>query len=243
MASLGCIETMNPIVASSHSELLEALSKVPNDVPPRGIGRRTEHTEPWVLRRLIASLVSAEILQFPLSVELADRPDIVVDSAGHRIGIELMELIPPAYAQAVAIANRDFPSAIVDRSMFGWGATWTRADIRKHLRCEGYRLSGDGWAGNAVEQEWAEAVRGAIEKKTERLNSPGFGVFSENWLGTYASSPGPVFDVEVGATLMAASDLQRPKFKLNFDCAANLVSNSVVVVWKSEVTTCPHVRP
>ncbi len=209
----------------------------------RGFGRRTEHTEPWVLKRLIASLASADLLRYPLSVELADRPDILLVSAGRGIGIELMELIPPAYAQAVAIGNREFPGAIVDRSVFGWGKKWTPADIRNHLRREGHRLSGDGWAGDAVEREWADSVRGAIEKKTERLNTPGFRRLSENWLGTYSSSPGPDFDARVAVGFLGSEDLNRPRFSLNFDCAANLVSDSVLVIGKSGVTTCPHVRP
>ena len=40
------------------------------------------------------SLASAKIVNFPLQVELGDRPDIVLESAGRTIGIELMELVP-----------------------------------------------------------------------------------------------------------------------------------------------------
>jgi len=72
---------MNRVEASSLSELLKALSDVQDDVPPRGIGRRTEHTEPWVLKRLTASLASADFLKFPLTVKLADRPDIALGRA------------------------------------------------------------------------------------------------------------------------------------------------------------------
>lgn len=155
-----------------------------------------------------------------------------------------MELVPAAYAQAVAIANREFPKAtIVDRSVFGWGAEWTAEEIREHLRSEGHRLSGDGWAGDAVEREWAEAVRKAVAKKTERLNAPGFRLFAKNWLGTYASSPGPVFNVTVGASLMSSSDIRQPTYTLNFDGVVNLVSDSVVVVTPEGVTRCEHIRP
>lgn len=233
---------MKRIYAKSLKELLAVLEEVEDDVPPRGSERRTEHTEPWVMKRLVASLASGGVLEFPLAVEMGDRPDLRLNSAGRDIGIELMELVPPAYAHAVAIANTEFPSAIVDRSVFGWGTTWASEDIRQHLRCEGHRLSGPGWAGDAVEREWANAVRGAVKKKTERLNAEGFDSLAENWLGTYSSSPGPVFDARVAATMVAAADLRVPEFGLNFSWAANLVSDSVIVVSQSGVVTCPHVR-
>jgi hypothetical protein len=175
-------------------------------------------------------------------LELVDRPDIHVVSAGQDIGIELIELVPQAYAHAVAIANQEFPSAIVDRSVFRWGITWTADEIRNHLKVEGHRLSGSGWAGDAVEREWADAVREAIAKKTSRLNAPGFQHFSENWLGTYTSSPGPIFDAGVAEKLVGSDDLNHPKSEVNFNCAANLVSDSVIVVSQSGVTSCSHVR-
>lgn len=234
---------MERITAESLGTLLDLLRSMPDEVPPRGMGRRTEHTEPWVLKRLVASLASDGWLKFPLSVELDDRPDIVLEYGGSKTGIELMELIPPAYAQAVAIANREFPNAIVDRSVFGWGTVWTPEAIRQHLRTEGHRLSGDGWAGDAVEREWAEAVRNAVVKKTERLNASGFRKFQKNWLGTYASSPGPVFDVDVSARLLYPSDLRQPTYPMNFDSVVNLVSDSVVIVNPEGVSRCEHVRP
>lgn len=235
---------MEPITAESLDRLFDLLRDLPDKVPPRGMGRRTEHTEPWVMKRLVASLAAGGWLKFPLAVELDDRPDIVLESDGSKIGIELMELIPAAYAQAVAIANREFPKAtIVDRSVFGWGTEWTPQGIREHLRTEGHRLSGSGWAGDAVEREWAEAVRNAVAKKTERLNASGFRLFAKNWLGTYASSPGPVFDVDVGARFLSPSDLRQPTYATNFDGVVNLVSDSVVVVTAWGVSRCEHIRP
>jgi len=232
---------MEIITASSLTDLREALETVPDNVPPRGLGRLTEHTEPWIMKRIVASLAASGFLRFPIIIELSDRPDIVIHSDGQDIGVELMELVPPAYAQAVAIANKEFPEAIVDRSVFGWGTTWAGDDIRQHLKAEGHRLSGHGWVGDAVEREWAGAVCCAIDKKTERLNRTGFGHHSENWLGTYASSPGPAFNVEVGTQYVGSSDLVREQFQLNFDAAVNLVSNSVVVLSKEGIRVCPHI--
>lgn len=233
---------MKHIHAASLDELLAVLVGIEDDVPPRGPGRRTEHTEPWVMKRLVASLASAGVLEFPLAVEMNDRPDLRVKSDGREIGIELMELVPPAYAHAVAIANSEFPGAIVDRSVFRWGTNWESEEIREHLQCEGHRLSGPGWAGDSVEREWVNAVRGAIKKKTERLNADGFNRLPENWLGTYSSSPGPVFDAKVAATMVCPGDLHVPEWSVNFGCAANLVSDSVIAIYPSGMVTCPHYR-
>ena len=229
------------IRASSLSDLRKALEKVPDRVPARGFGRLKEHTEPWVMKRLVASLATSEILKLPLTVELSDRPDIVIDSGGQGIGVELMELVPHAYAEAVAIANKEFPEAIVDRSVFGWGTTWSAMQIRQYLQRDGHGLSGDGWTGDAVECEWAVAVRSAVDKKTERLNSADFRRYSENWLGTYTSSPGPAFNVDVGAGLLSSSDLRRENFESNFDVAVNLVSGSIVIITQDGVNVCQHI--
>ena len=200
---------MNRIQANSLPELVDILSWLPDKVPARGFGRLRKHTEPWIAKRLVATLATNGLLTFPLVVELKDRPDLIIDSAGRAIGMELMELVPPSYAQALGIANVDFPSGIVDRSVFTWGREWNSESIREHLEREGHRLSGDGWAGDAVESEWAAEVRGAIDKKTERLNSSGFQILEENWLGTYASTPGPGLDVRVAAELLMSRGISR----------------------------------
>ena len=97
---------MDRISASSLDELLQSLNKVPDDVPARGMGRRTEHTEPWVMKRLIACLATAKLLRFPLTVEMTDRPDIVIDSAGGGKGFEVggfSERTDAAFQFAIAI--------------------------------------------------------------------------------------------------------------------------------------------
>lgn len=223
------------INANSLTELLAALSSAQDDVPERGLGRLKEHTEPWVMKRIVASLVSSGFLLLPISVKMGDRPDIYIQSSGEDCGVELMELVPPAYAHAVAIRNKEYPGKIVDRSVFGWSKHWTSSEIRDYLEREGHRLSGYPFMGNSVEREWVESLKHAIDKKTERLNSPGFRVHSENWIGTYSSSPGPAFNVDVAKNLLGSFDLARPQYALNFSAAINLVGEKIIVITKNVV--------
>ena len=234
---------MERIEARCLDELLRSLRDVEDNVPRRGAGRTKQHTEAWVAKRLLASFASADKFRFPMTVEFSDKPDLIVTSDDVGIGIELTELVPDAYAQAVAIANQKFPSAIVDRSVFRWGRTWSPQEIQEHLRREGHRLSGPGWAGDSVEREWACAVHGAIEKKVERLNSPGFRTFSQNWLGTYASSPGPIFNSDVASKFLSASNLRCGTFRHHFDACGNLVSRCVILICGYGVRTLPCVEP
>lgn len=184
------------IRAASYSDLLSQLKAAAPVVAARGKGRTKDQTETWITHRLLPTIASCGLFQFPLEVTRQDRPDLRIEAVGITIGVELTEVVPPSYAQAVAIRNQHYPHATVDRSIFTWGMTFTPAQIHSHLQAAGGKLTGPGWAGNAVEQEWTAAVNDAISSKATKLNKPGFTILQRNWLAIYTSSPGPVLDID-----------------------------------------------
>lgn len=183
------------INASSPAELNAQLSSIARRIDPRGLGRKKEQTEPWVVQRLLPTLVDLDLVAFPLEVSEGERPDVRLKWPGGSAGLELTELVPEAFAMADAIRNREFPNATIDRSIFTWGARFSAAEIRRHLSTVGSRLTGRGWVGDEVEREWATAANERIDGKTQKLKA-GYELSQENWLAAYASVPGPALDME-----------------------------------------------
>ena len=190
------------INAKKAQDLIKQLQENTKRVSPRGQGRTKQETEPWIAHRIISAMATSDLLEYPIELIFSDRPDLILKQPNIQIGIEIIELIPPAYAHAVAIRNEHYSGALVDRSLFGWGATFTSQQIHEYFQGNPNRLTGNGWEGDGVELEWAKAVKKAVEHKVEKLNSSGFNVFPSNWLALYASSPGPELDHELGASLV-----------------------------------------
>lgn len=183
--------------AASAHELQQRLNTIPSDVPPRGHGRTKEHIENWVLRHLLWTLANAtSFLTYPLSVKKGERPDLDVGTHSKRIGIEVTEAIPNQYAHAVAIQNRESPTAMLDASLFQYGDRAMDGDQIRHLLGNaGDRLTGPGWVGESAEQEWAGRMALAILHKTQLLNEASFRRQENNWLAIYDNTPRPGLDL------------------------------------------------
>lgn len=182
------------IRATNAANLLTQIQANPASVSPRGQIRTILETEPWIVQRIISALASTDLLEYPLELEPSNRPDLILGMPSGQVGVEITEIVPPVYAQATAIRNQYYPEALIDRSLFGWGATFTAQQIHEHFRSNPDHLTGPGWAGEGVESEWARATESSVARKLERLNVCGFTVFQRNWLAAYASSPGPALD-------------------------------------------------
>lgn len=195
---------MISISAETQSELLRDLSRLSRPVSERGCGQTTGETEFWHFAHLARPLVRAGSFDFPVKVLFADRPDVRLEMPSVSVGIELREVVPPAYAQADAIRNEYYPDAFIDRSLFSWGAQFTAKEIHAHLSrpCD-EQLTGSPWHADEVERELAEAVNEAIAEKMRKLNEPGFSIYAQNWLSIYASSPGPKLDARRTAAYLA----------------------------------------
>jgi len=183
--------------ADSVAELGARIRAIPSDVPPRGQGRQNEHTETYQLRHLLWTTVHVRgLLSFPLDVEMSDRPDFLLRSAGAGIGVELTEATPTNPAQAIAIQEKHYPDRALSASAFAWGTPlMSSEEIRRMFRCHARR--GAGWFGDAAEEEWASLVAGAVRDKLEKLNADGFRREEQNWLGVYDNLPQPVWKIDL----------------------------------------------
>ncbi len=204
-------------MANDYLELKQNLFASSAPVAHRGRGRRKNQTEGWVSRQLILTLSGFSFIHFPVQVEFKDRPDLRLYMPEESTGIEITEVVPECYAQAVAIRNQYYPKAIVDRSIFTWGKKYTAKQIHSHLSTVGNKLTGPGWTSDRVEQEWADAVNESIRNKLKKLNTKGYSVFPKNWLAVYTSSPGPMLKINQAGFL-----INFPKSR-DYNCIFNII--------------------
>jgi len=215
-------------VARDHLDLKQQLFAFHVPVKNRGQEREKVQTEGWVIRQLLLTLSGFHYIHFPVAVEFKDRPDLRLYMPENSFGIEITEVVPEIYAQADAIRNRYYPDATVDRSMFTWGAKYTSKQIHDHLSTVGEKLTGPGWKGNAVEQEWAAAVNNSIKEKQKKLNIEGYNLSPTNWLTAYTSSPGPMLKINQAAFLIT---LPKPtKDQHVFDIIFILTDDKIVIL-------------
>lgn len=231
--------------AVSTRELQERLKAVPCGVPPRGEGRTIQHIENWVLRDLLWTLANTtSLLTYPLSFRKGERPDLDVETAGTCIGIEVTEAIPLQYAHAVAIKNRECPTAILDPSLFQYGNAAMDADqIRHLLQQAGDRLIGPGWMGESVEQEWAARMALAVLHKTEMLNEPTFRRQERNWLAIYDNTPRAYLDLRSALRYLCERLAGVRRHAVEFDHVFIELPSNLVMVAGGHAYALPLHRP
>lgn len=76
--------------------------------------------------------------------------------------------------------------------------------------------AGDGWAGDAPEREWAEAMLHFAMRKAENLSKPGYERFEVNWLLVYDNWPLPAVEESTAAAYFVQR-LSAMGAKLPFD--------------------------
>lgn len=176
------------VQAENPTSLTEALRKLDISVPPRTCGRTTNHREVWAIARLLATLANSGHIPYPISVYHRDRPDISMICSQIEIGIEITEAIPPNYAEYCALAEREFPNALLEPALFYWGAPERSVEDMRAILSQG-RLTSDGWVGDRPEQEWALFIQGCWETKLAKIRCAGFKICTKNWLAIYDNLP------------------------------------------------------
>ena len=175
---------MLSISAQKEDDLLRQLALIDISVPPIDQGRTTEHCEKWSICRILATLIKYQALEFPIKVTKRERPDFCLHTGQKKIGIEFTEAIQPDYARARVLPEANSDEAIIDPSLFKWGAPKKSLAELRSIASE-TKLTGPAWDGNEMEGEWSFAISGITQGKTSKLNSEGFEKFHKNWLLIY----------------------------------------------------------
>jgi len=172
------------LFAKNSHDILQQLKSTDISVPPIEQGRTTEHCERWSICRFLATLTKHTNLEFPIKLIKRERPDFCLHIGKKQVGIEFTEAIQPDYARARVLPEANSADSILDPSLFKWGSSKKSLSELRSMAAK-KKLTGPGWNGNEMEDEWSCAIADITHKKTEKLNSEGFAKFSENWLLIY----------------------------------------------------------
>lgn len=183
---------MPNLSAQSAVELVQRLRKIDISVPLRTEGRETEHCERWSICRFLASYAESALIGYPLRLQKRERPDFLLELPSGSIGIEITEAVPPDWAWANAKREElDYDNLIFIHRFEPGEPRRSKEEIDLIARGA---TGGDGWAGDAPEREWADAMLHFTQRKAETLAKPGFERFSADWLLIYDNWPLPAVD-------------------------------------------------
>jgi hypothetical protein len=189
-----------PFSAASPEEMRRTLADIDISVPLRTEGRTTAHCERWSAARMLAAKADAGELSYPLSVESRDRPDLLLTLPDRKVGVEITEATPTDWARVDAMREHlDQDQALLIPQFLPNDPARSLDEIK--TMAEGQAPT-QGWAGNAPERQWADAMCHVIEQKIAKAGKPGFQHFDENWLLIYSAWPLPSVDLDVASSLL-----------------------------------------
>ncbi len=197
-------------------ELFAALRSIDISVPLRTEGRTTHHAEIWTICRLLSTLAQAQRLSFPVSLCHRDRPDFLVAAGATQIGVEVTEAISEQYAEYSALAEHEFPDALLEPGHFRRDAQKLSVkEMRKLLRKT--QLSAKPWMGDKPEREWALFIQSVVDAKLTKLTNPEFEKFDLNWLSIYDNLRLPNIHLEKGIHFLLPLLQERWSRRPSFD--------------------------
>lgn len=187
--------------ASNTESLCSQLGAIDITVPLRTEGRKTAHAERWTICRLLSTLSISGKLAFPVSVWHRDKPDFLLDLSSSQVGVEATEAISEQYAAFSALAEREFPDALLEPGHFRWGEPDKSVEEMRDILRRG-QLSAPPWAGDRPEEEWALYMESIVRTKLAKLALPEFAKFDENWLAIYNNLPIPNVHLKKASQLL-----------------------------------------
>jgi|TARA_B110000211_G_scaffold192920_1_gene220418 hypothetical protein len=186
--------------AINYNDLHSQLLNLKVVVPPRGKGRTTEHCEQWQIYHLLIALLKINYCTIPFSLKKRERPDFEILNGESSIGVEATEIISPDHARALTLPEGKKESSVIDPSLFKWGHDkYDLNDLREIVSRE--KLTGSGWVGNSVEDEFAQSLLDTINIKHNKFIN-GFKRYNENFLLAYHNAPTPDLDFDLSITLI-----------------------------------------
>lgn len=109
---------MKKVIAKNSHDLLIQLSNIEADVPRRTKGRKTHHTETWIILRFLATCAVSSVWSYPIEIVHRDKPDFLISKPNGAIGLEITEAITEQYAYVFALAEKYVPDAYIEPALF-----------------------------------------------------------------------------------------------------------------------------
>lgn len=171
------------LVANNEHELENMLKSINISVPRRYKGRAKEHAERYAIAHMLSALLGKDRLLYPIELIQRERPDFLLKANDVEIGIEHTEAVPQNEAQKTALRDKvDGPEVyFISRHQPGKSKKPAK-ELIKEIQAN---YPGSGWAGDAAEREWSNAMLHFIKGKVNTFTKEGFEKFKQNWLLIY----------------------------------------------------------
>lgn len=186
--------------AKNKDELINALKEIDVQVPLRSEGRTKEHVERSAIAHLLSTLVKESSITYPVTLTHRDRPDFLFSMNQKRIGIEHTEAVPQNEAHKSVKRENGHGPDVYFISHHKPGESKKKAkQLIKEIEAD---EPGDGWVGDSVEREWADAINHFVLEKKLKIAKDGFALYDENWLLVYDNWPLSVVHIENAARIL-----------------------------------------
>lgn len=187
------------IEATSKTELTEILRKTDISVPPRGMGRTSDHTEIYTVAYFLSAMLHADKLSYPFLAVKSERPDFILSIDGMKVGVEHTEAVSENQALRDIVGAKGIgPDVKFIRRSFPGERTKKFKEIEEEVKLN---VPSGPWIGDSVECEWADAMLHFLIKKVAVKQKSGFSQFSKNWLLIYDNWRLPAIDLHLAAKI------------------------------------------
>ncbi len=141
---------------------------------------------------MLSALVGKNRISYPLCLIKRERPDFLLTLDTEQIGIEHTEAVPQNEAHRTVLRDKvNGPDVyFISHHQPGEPKKTAKELIEEIEANHAY----EGWTGDSVEREWANAMFHFIEQKVETLLKEGFKRFDQDWLLIYDNWSLPVLD-------------------------------------------------
>lgn len=176
------------LAARDFDDLQNQLREIDAEVPYHPRDRDNSRVETYALVSLLAAIPWPSSC-FPLQVFRRERPDFLVRCSSADVGIEHTEGINPNLAKERALrADGNGPGMYFVTAASVHDPVKTKSEILADILAD---ESGDGWCGDSVERNWAEAISHFVQRKVKSAKKDGYVLYGDDRLMIYDSWPAP----------------------------------------------------
>lgn len=174
--------------AKDFEELKNKLRSINVEVPHCPKDRTNQHVETYSLISLLGSL-QWDSLCFPVEVYRRERPDFLVVCNSRKIGLEHTEATNQNLAKERALrADGHGPEMHFVTPASVHDPVLPKGKVLAQIQADEV---GEGWCGDSVERNWAEAIAHFIDRKAANATKDGYELYEDNRLMIYDNWPAP----------------------------------------------------
>lgn len=178
-------------IATDFDELQDRLQELDVVVPRHPNDRKHEHVETYTLVLLLAS-IPWDASCFPVEVFKRERPDFLLKCGFLEVGVEITAASSQNLGKERALrADGHGPNVYFPLPASVHDPIKKKREILEAIHAN---EPGDGWCGDSVERNWAEAIGYFVQKKVESAKKERYALYGDDRLLIYDNWPVPLLN-------------------------------------------------